>query len=96
MLFEARGFYLNVPVIQDNVLTNWPLLANRASKLDCLAGSGITHVLLNRSGLDYYLARGLNPRTARWEIFQEFAGKCLAPIFQETGYTLFEVRRRAL
>jgi hypothetical protein len=93
MLFEARGFYFNVPVIQDNVLTNWPLMANRASKLNCLARSGITHVLVNFADLNYYLRRGLQSATTRWDVFEEFAGKCLIPIFKGPGHTLYEVKK---
>jgi hypothetical protein len=93
MLFEARGFYFNVPVIQDNVLTNWPLLANRASKLNCLARTGITHVLVNFADLNYYLHRGLQPATTRWDVFEGFAAKCLIPVFRGPGHTLYEVRK---
>jgi hypothetical protein len=93
MLFEARGFYFNVPVIQDNVLTNWPLMANRASKLNCLDGSGITHILVNFADLNYYLRRGLEPATTRWDVFENFAGKCLIPTFKGPGHTLYEVKK---
>jgi hypothetical protein len=93
MLFEARGFHFNVPVIQDNVLTNWPLLAERASKLDCLAGGGITHVLVNVASVHSYLERGLDPATVRWDVFRKFADECLVPVFQGPGHILYEVQR---
>jgi 4-amino-4-deoxy-L-arabinose transferase-like glycosyltransferase len=93
MLFEARGFYFRVPVIQDNVLTNWPLLAHRSSELGCLAGSRITHVLLNSGAVDYYLARGLSRSTLQWKVFQKFADQCLIRIFESPAYVLYEVRK---
>ena len=96
MLFEARGFYFNVQVIQDNVLTNWPLLANRASEIDCLTNTEITHVLVNFADLNNYLHRGLNPATIRWDVFRQFADRCLVQVFQGPGHDLYEVRRRVL
>jgi hypothetical protein len=96
MLFEARGYYFHVPVIQDNVLTNWPLMAARASNLDCLAGSGITHVLVNVGGMNYYLQRGLNPSTLRWDLFKKFADQCLISVFQGPTHVLYGVRKSSL
>ncbi len=96
MLFEAHGFYFNVQVIQDNVLTNWPLLANRASEIDCLTNTEITHVLVNFADLNNYLHRGLNPATIRWDVFRQFADRCLVQVFQGPGHDLYEVRRRVL
>jgi hypothetical protein len=51
MLFEARGYFVRVPVLQDNLIMNWPLLAERATP-DCLRSAGITHVLINRGAVD--------------------------------------------
>ena len=96
MLFEARGFYFNMPVIQDNLLTNWPLLANRASETGCLTNSQITHVLVNFADLNNYLRRGLNPATIRWDVFREFADRCLVQIYQGPGHDLYEVRKKVL
>ncbi|MGH7827633.1 MAG: hypothetical protein ACREQ7_20955 [Candidatus Binatia bacterium] len=92
-LFEARGFYFDVPVIQDNLLTNWPLLANRASSLHCLGSTGISHVLFNRTALDYYLMRGLDANTVQLETFRQFEEECLLPVFEESGYVLYLVRK---
>ena len=92
MLFDARGFNLKVSVIQDNVLTNWPLLAHRASKLNCLAGTGITHVLVNVGSVNYYLQRGLAPETIQWNIFQQFADKCLVRVFEGPSHVLYQVQ----
>jgi hypothetical protein len=93
MLFEARGFYFNVPVIQDNILSNWPLLASKASSLHCLKTSGISHVLFNGAALDYFFMRGLDPRTIHLEEFKQFAEKCLTPIYENHKYVLYQVRQ---
>jgi hypothetical protein len=72
MLFEARGLYSDVPVIQDNLLTNWTLLAGKMANLNCLEATNISHVLLYGAALDYHLKRGLDPAAARWSEFQNF------------------------
>jgi hypothetical protein len=92
-LFEARGFYFDVPVIQDNLLTNWPLLASRASSLHCLESTGISHVLINRGALNYYLMRGLDPGTVQWDTFRQFEEECLVPVLEESNYVLYRVRK---
>jgi hypothetical protein len=92
-LFEARGFYFDVPIIQDNLLTNWPLLASRASSLHCVESTGISHVLFNTSTLNYYLIRGLDPSTVQWNTFRQFEKECLVPVFEESDYVLYRVRK---
>jgi hypothetical protein len=92
MLFEARGFYFKVPVIQDNILTNWPLLSGKAASIGCMQATGISHVLVNLGALSFYLERGLNPDVIRWKQFHEFADKCLSPVYQGVGHILYEVR----
>jgi hypothetical protein len=94
MLFEARGFYFKVPVIQDNVLVNWPLLANKLDSVGCLEPAGISHVLVNGGVLSFYLGRGLDPDVVQWKRFQEFADRCLSPVYQGVGHTLYEVKNR--
>jgi hypothetical protein len=92
-LFEARGFYFDVPIIQDNLITNWPLLASRVSSLKCLESTGISHVLLNRSTLNYYLIRGLDLATVQWDTFRQFEKDCLVAVLKESDYVLYRVRR---
>jgi hypothetical protein len=92
MLFDARGFYHQRATIQDNLLTNWPLLLATGVTDRCLAGSGITHVYVNRVILAYYQARGLDPTLLSWERFPEFAARCLEPMVDVNGITLFRVR----
>jgi hypothetical protein len=94
MLFEARGLYSNVPVIQDNLLTNWALLAGKISNLNCLQATNISHVLLYRAALDYNLKRGLNPAATRWAEFQSFADNCLVPVYYgANGYVLYRITK---
>ncbi len=91
MLLEARGYYFDVPVIQDNTLTNWQLLSQTEAAHDCLRSAGISHVLLNAGALAYYTGRGLDPRLLRWETFQQFAERCLVPIYEGRGFILYRV-----
>jgi hypothetical protein len=92
MLFEARGFYLDPSTIQDNKVTNWPLLATALEPGECLAAAGVDHVLLATGSLNYYVQRGLDLTSIKWGRFQEFAGSCLEPIYDGPGYVLFEVK----
>lgn len=92
MLFESRGYYHTRDVLQDNLLANWPVLQHIGATDRCLAGSGITHVLLNGVMPSYYARRGANLSAARWERFPEFAQRCLVPIGQTAGVVLFRVR----
>ena len=92
MLFEARGLYFNIPVIQDNMLTNWPLLSTKLESIGCLEDSGISHVLVNGGALSFYFERGLSRNVVRWKKFQQFSDRCLFPIYQGVGHILYEVR----
>lgn len=92
MLFDARGFYHERATIQDNLLTNWPLLLATGVTDRCLAGSGITHVYVNHAILAYYQARGLDPALLAWDKFPEFAARCLEPMVDVNGIALFRVR----
>ena len=93
MLFEGRGYYFEVPVLQDNVFTNWQYLVHKQSSLECLKGTKISHVLVGNEVFNYLTKRGFNPDLIQWNVFQEFAQRCLTPIYQGGGYTLYEVRR---
>ena len=92
LLFEGRGYYFRVPVLQDNVIVNWPLLSAKAVWPDCLRSVGITHVLLNVGAIQYYAVRGVDLAPLRLRALQRFAGHCLAPIHTAGGFTVFEVR----
>jgi hypothetical protein len=93
MLFEARGFYWDRTTIQDNVLTNWPLLVGTGATDRCLAGTGITHVYVNQAIASYYRYRGLDLTLLNWDRFPEFAGRCLELITRTGGVEVYRVRR---
>ncbi len=92
LIFEARGYYFNIPVIQDNVLTNWPLLARSKAAGNCLRGTGISHLLVNRVALQHYLRRGIDPQFFQWDEFQEFSRRCLAIAYDVPGLILYRVK----
>jgi hypothetical protein len=92
LLFEARGYYFEPAVIQDNVLTNWPLLAPKAvADPECLRSTGITHVLFSGIALRYYALRGTDPAVFRIDLLNEFAARCLAVVQQGGGFTLLRL-----
>ena len=91
MLFEARGFYFEVPIIQDNLFSNWILLAGKLSSLNCLKGSGISHVLFNGTALDYFFRRGLDPKFLHLEEFQQFAEECLTAVYQSNKHVIYRL-----
>jgi hypothetical protein len=93
LLFDARGYRYSRTVIQDNNLTNWPLLISVLGPSKCLEGSGITHVLVNEFGLRLYVNRGLNSNHILWDRFDEFADRCLEEVHREPDFWLFAVRR---
>lgn len=93
MLFEARGYYFQVPVLQDNGIMNWPLLVALGPWPDCLRSVGITHVLLNQGALRYYQRRGVDLERLRLDSLERFIADCLTPIYSGGGITIFQVRQ---
>jgi hypothetical protein len=91
LLFDARGFRLPPGTLQDNVLTNWPLLAATGAPERCLAGTGITHVAVHHAQLDYYLARGMNPGVLALPQLRQFAERCLSPVLDGGTLTISRV-----
>lgn len=91
LLFEARGYYFDRSVLQDNNLTNWPLLYATGAPDRCLDGTGITHVLVNHGAAAYYYRRGADLRNLRWDAFPGFAERCLQVVDAWAGYQLFRV-----
>jgi len=92
MLFEARGFPLKPPVLQDNMITNWPYFSGALPEGSCGEGVGADYLLLASAALNYYRLRGLDPDRLGWDRFQGFAERCLEPVFQVPGYVLFQWR----
>ena len=91
MLFEARGYYFTSAVLQDNKVTNWPLLAAALAPDECLGRSTATHVLVGTASLRYYLAGGVEPSLLRVEELESYANRCLTLIYDGPGYSLFRV-----
>lgn len=91
MLFEGRGFRLQTPKIQDNLMANWPLLAQRRVSGDCLARARITHVLINYGVLDVHLSHGMPPEAVAWSEFIRFAKECLEREAVHPPYVLYKV-----
>jgi hypothetical protein len=92
LIAEARGSYFSRDVIQDNILTNWPLLSLAVEPERCLEGTGITHVLVNTWALDYYASLQKDLDMLRLESFDGFRGRCLALVEEREGQQLFRVR----
>lgn len=91
MLFEAREHHFDVPAVQDPLLTNWSLLAPLRGRLDCLRATDVTHVLVGTGVLEYYVRRGLDPKTVRWPSFRDFARRCLETMLEAPGFRLYRV-----
>lgn len=92
MLFEARGYYFDVPVLQDNVMTNWPLLVATGATESCLRGTDIQHLIVGTGGIAYFLERGADPGPLRWDLFPSFAERCLTTMHQAPGIVAYRVR----
>jgi hypothetical protein len=92
-LFEARGYGVNRDVLQDNMGLNWPLLVASGANVRCLAGMGITHVLVNHEVVTYYASRGLDVNRLQWSMFDHFAKECLEEIEHTRSFYLYRVRR---
>ncbi len=89
LLFEARGYYFEPAVIQDNLLTNWALLAPYTKRHeDCLVSSDISHVLVSDAAVRYYARRGMDPRLLGLEDLSSFAARCLSVVHRGRGFTI--------
>ncbi len=92
LLYEARGFYFEPEVVQDNAISNWTLLAPAVSSSEtCLETTGITHVLVNDLAVRYYVRRGMDPRLLRLELLPRFASRCLTVIYRGRGFTVLRI-----
>jgi len=91
MIFESRGFYFRVPVIQDNELSNWPLLAQKNITSIDLRSAGISHVLVNTYEPIGLRSRGMNVKALRLDEFKVFEMKYLVPVYKNDGYVLYSV-----
>jgi hypothetical protein len=90
MLFEARGYYFAPHVLQDNRVTNWPLLATTVADDACLDTDAFTHVLLATGSMAYYQQRGLAADVVQEAKLQDYARRCWQLIYQGPGFVAFE------
>ena len=92
LLWEARTAGLKPRALSDVRLSNWPLLSQTAAPASCLAGTGITHVVINRASVGYYLTRGALPHAFRIPQLSDFIRRCLEGPVDTQGYLIFRVR----
>lgn len=91
-LFEAREGVFEQDVIQDILLTNWPLLAEALGGR-CLPMDVADSLAVNEASLNYYVARGLDKVSIRWNEFESFAERCLEFVDRQFGYALYSIKR---
>jgi hypothetical protein len=96
LLWEARTAGLKPRALSDVRLSNWPLLSQTAAPESCLAGTGITHVVINRASVRYYITRGALPEAFRSPQLAEFIRLCLERPIDTEGYLIFRVRSAPL
>ncbi len=89
LLFEARGYYFDVPVIQDNKTANWEYVKSSGAAMSCLAGTGISHVLLRRGAFGFFVDRGIAQSVAVQTEISKFANRCLVPIYTTKNFECF-------
>lgn len=92
MLFDARGGGIGRHVVADARAALWPVLAQTSSPARCLAGTGITHVLLNVGTLDFYLARGVSSNALKVDALRSFLARCGELRAEHAGFLLFQVQ----
>ena len=59
---------------------------------NCLAGTGVTHLVVNSGAVDYYVRRGLDPRRVYWDRFPDFERRCLETIASAPGVSFYRLR----
>jgi len=95
LIAEARGFYFRSTVLQDNALTNWPMLASARRPGDCLERAGFSHVLIGVGAIGYYVDGGLSPDALQLPELTSFIQECLTPVHQWPAHALFARGRAA-
>jgi hypothetical protein len=95
MLFEARGYFLQIPHRSDMLSRNWAYVNTRAGRRQCLREASITHVLINDHALNFFARRGADLGGIAWEEFQDFSGQCLSLIYQGDGFRVYKIRGQA-
>lgn len=92
LFWEARTAGIRPRSLSDARLSNWPFLSQTAAADACLAGTGITHVVINLGSLRYYILRGASSDVFRVDQLQVFSRKCLVQSIEVPPYLVFRVR----
>lgn len=95
VILDGRGFYFQIPVIQDNELSNWPLISHAGVDKNLLESAGISHILVNGGAFTFYTDRGMDPKILRWDEFNLFSDNCLDIIRQEGKFTLYALKNKS-
>jgi hypothetical protein len=90
--WESRTGGLEARTLGDVRLSNWPLLSQTKAPETCLAGTGITHVVINQGALRYYLVRGASPVVFRIDQLREFVQRCMVEQREFPPYLMFSLR----
>lgn len=100
MLYEARGWPFERPVIQDNRILTWPYLAASGHARSCLrelqlpSGIGpVTHVLLYTGALRFYRSRIDSMPYVSDGALDRFVQRCLEPVDARGDHHLYRLIR---
>jgi hypothetical protein len=91
-MFEGRGYYCEIPVIQDPDGTNWALLSENLPDPVVMRAAGITYILTNFGNFNYLVNRGIDPRSFHWDKFLSFADRYLEPVYSNEAFVLYRIK----
>jgi hypothetical protein len=89
LLYEARSYYFERQVLQDNLWTNWPLLASTLDQDPCLETTGLTHVVINKGAVSYLVDGGMDLDLVEWPQWEVFRDRCLTLMHEDQVYELY-------
>lgn len=89
LLYEARSYYFEREVLQDNLWTNWPLLASTLDQDPCLETTGLTHVVINKGAVSYLVDGGMDLDLVEWPQWEVFHDRCLTLMHEDQVYELY-------
>lgn len=89
LLYEARSYYFEREVLQDNLWTNWPLLASTLDQDPCLETTGLTHVVINKGAVSYLVDGGMDLDLVEWPEWEAFRNRCLSLMHEDQVYALY-------
>jgi hypothetical protein len=93
MLWEARGLPIERKTLVDVRLSNWSFLAQSSAPAACLAGTGITHVMVGTGSVEFYVSRGAKAEAFHLNDFTAFRDRCLTDYVNiGPGFGLFTMR----